>query len=197
MIDTDVILNNLSMANKLAHRYAAQQPRDRDEILSAAYYGLVKAARKARPKNTYVAQVVRGAIQNALHAQGSLTRGERDFLARYLDQHGNMADRADALGLPHEYVFSRLARMAFVFPLYRDCVVAAPPTGELEEILEVCLQYLPQRLHWTFLFKYRDQLTLAEIASRTGLAKSTVHQQLRRALRILRQNKDQIADVIF
>jgi DNA-directed RNA polymerase specialized sigma24 family protein len=67
----------------------------------------------------------------------------------------------------------------------------------MDELLEVCLSYLPRKLHWTFLFKYRDQLTKRQIAYRTGMEHRTVRRHLHRALAILRDNKRAIADLVF
>lgn len=198
MLNTDVILNNIALANKLASQYASQQPRSRDDIVSAAYWGLVKAAKRERANRTYVTRLVRGEIQNALHAGGSLTRSERQFLAEYLDHAGNMADRADAMGLSHERVFHRLAGMTFVYPLFGYAnQLATEPEGNLEELIEVCLTYLPDQLHWTFLFQYRDQLSRREIGRRTGLGQRTIRRLQRRAINILRANKQEIADLVF
>jgi RNA polymerase sigma factor (sigma-70 family) len=197
MIYAEVVLRNLPMANKLVSKYAVQQPARHDEILSAAYDGLVKAARKRNPANSYVAWCVRGEIKNILHSGGSLTRSERAFLARYLDCEGNMADRADALGLSHEDVFHRLATITHVLPLYDHCNIACKPDGNLDELLEVCLSFLPARLHWAFLLKYRDQLSYPEISQRIGISLRSVSNHLRQALRILRLNKQRLADILF
>jgi RNA polymerase sigma factor (sigma-70 family) len=196
MIATDTVLKHLAMTNKLAHRYAAKNPAERDEIVSAAYCGLLRAAEKPNPANSYVARWVRGAINRALPAT-SLTHRDRQFLARYSACQGNMADRADALGLSHEHVFLRLANMTTIVPLYDDCPVECRPEGNLNELLEVCLAYLPRKLHWAFVFKYRDQLTQNEIALRTGMSPTTICQHLQRALKILRLNKDRLADILL
>lgn len=203
MLNTEVVLKNIAMANKLASQYASQKPACYDDILSAAYWGLIKAAQLSRrnrrqANNSYVARTIKGEIEHSFHAGGSLTRSERLFLARYLDQTGNMADRADALGLSQEYVFRRLANMTFVFPLYNYSIqLAEEPAGDLEELLEVCLSYLPSRLHWTFLCRYRDQMNYSEIASRLGLHRHAVRKRLRRAIAILRENKQEISELVF
>jgi len=194
----NTVVKHIAMANKLAAKYAAYRPCERDEILSAAYFGLVKAAaRKHNPANSYIAHCITGEIKNAFHSTGSLTRSERRFLADYLDHAGNMSDRADAMGIPHDVVFKRLARMTFVVPLFRNCTVAAPEPGDLDELLEVCLKYLPERLHWVFLCKYRDQLTQEEIRLRTGFGHDTVFRILAQAKTILRANKEAIAQLVF
>jgi len=195
MTPKEVVLNHLAMANKMAARYAERLPVDRNDVLSAAYYGLVKAARRENPKNSYVASCIRGEIMNTMRDFSSISARDQDFLTRYKAQEGSMADKAKAMNLPVTYVFRRLAKMQFVVPLTED--IPARKESQLNDILEVCLSYLPKKFHRVFLLRYRDGLKLGEIATVTGFTMKTVYSMTRRAIKLLRDNKSELSELLY
>jgi len=197
MIHKDVVLKHIVMANKIAERMASQNPSERDEIFSAAYYGLVKASRVPHPHNGYVAKCIQTTIRDALEKASPTLQCDRVFLADYLSHSGNMEDRAEAMGLSPEYVFKRLSSMTIVVPLHQEQDIQSRQESQLEEMLEVCLQYLPERVRRTFLLQFRDQYTCREIAHLIGVRKSAVHLHLKTALEILRANKEPLADLLY
>lgn len=197
MLNTDIVMKHLALANKLAYMYISQRPSERHEILSAAYYGLFQVAFRDNPTTSYVSKRIAGAVKDVVRRYQTLTRRERTFLCDYLRCDGNLMERAEAMGLPADVVFHRLASMTFLVPLSQANQVAARRESDLPELLELCLSYLPAHLHWSFTAKYRDQMNSREIAAKTGMARVTVLGQLRRAIRILRLHKGELADIIF
>lgn len=197
MIHKDVVLKHIVLANKIAESMSSKHPADRDDIFSAAYYGLVKASRMPHPQNGYVVKCIRTTIRDALEKASPTLQCDRVFLADYLSHSGNMEDRAAAMGLEPEYVFKRLSSMTIVVPLHHEQDILSRQESQLEEMLEVCLQYLPDRLRRTFLLQFRDQYTCREIAHLIGVRKSAVHLHLKTALEILRANKQPLADLLY
>lgn len=67
MTPQELILSHINTARKLAAKYGARRnDSDRDEILSAAYFGLVRAAKKPNPKNAYIAKCIRGEVRRTI-----------------------------------------------------------------------------------------------------------------------------------
>lgn len=197
MTPKEVVLKHICIANKIAGVFAVSDPAERDEIVSAAYYGLVKAATKKNPKDRYVAACICGEIKHALRSLRNNSWRNRQFLGEYLNQQGTMEERATAMGLPGEYVFRRLATMASTVPLHDEHNIASRQESQLGEMLEVCLQFLPVRLHWTFLLRFRDQYTQQEISDRTGISLRAVEYQHSDAIRTLQLHKQELADILF
>ena len=63
--------------------------------------------------------------------------------------------------------------------------------------LWTAIDRLPAKRRQILLMSKRDGLSQAEIASRMGISESTVHNQLTKALRTLRDGADQIFFKIF
>jgi DNA-directed RNA polymerase specialized sigma24 family protein len=195
MTHEDVILKHLSMANKIAVVYAQGNPSQRDEILSAAYYGLVRASCQPQPKNSYVAACIKSEIRDTLNRLHPNSHSDRTFLADYASQFGNMEERAAAMGLAPEVVFRRLNAITVVVPLHDD--IASCQESQLGEMLEVCLKLLPARLQPTFLLKFRDQYTWPEISAQLGIGHSAVWMHLHTSLEILRRNRRKLAELLY
>jgi RNA polymerase sigma factor (sigma-70 family) len=191
------VLKFLPLANRIAARYAAKEPSERDEIFSAAYYGLIKASGNKEPLGAYIARYIGTEIRDALERVHSTLHKDRVFLAEYLSHQGNMEERAAAMGLKSDEVFKRLASMTVVVPLLHHHNIAARQESQLDEILEVCVSYLPERIRQSFLLKFTDQYTTREIAHLTGLPKSTIAWHNKTALDILRMHKEELADLLY
>jgi RNA polymerase sigma factor (sigma-70 family) len=197
MICKATILKHVPLANVLAAMYAKDHPAERDEILSAAYYGLVLASRKPATNTAYIACCIRTRIRDALERAHSTLHEDRVFLADYLSQQGNMEERAAAMGLPPDFVFHRLANMTIVLPLQQDQDIHSKSESQLEEVLEVCLTYLPERIRRSFLLRFRDQYTWREIAKLVGITRGGAINHTRTAIGILREHRQQLAEVLF
>lgn len=193
----DVILKHLPMANKIASCYAHHNHSERDEILSAAYYGLVRASYKPEAKNSYVAACIKSAIRDALNRAHFASLRDRKFLAEYLSHFGNMEERAVAMGLAPGVVFQRLNAITVVVPLQPGDNIASCQESQLGEMLEVCLKLLPHRIQATFLLRFRDQYTWREISDQLGIANTTVWMHLRTAIEILRSNRRKLAELLY
>lgn len=75
--------------------------------------------------------------------------------------------------------------------------VADRRASQLDEIAEVCLTYLPEKLHPIFNLRYREHLTQEEISSQLGICLTSINQSLGNIIGILRLHRNEIADTIF
>lgn len=191
------VLRYLPLANRIAARWAGKEPSERDEIFSAAYYGLIKASDGKQHVRGYIAQRIASEIRDALERVHSTLHKDRVFLAEYLSHQGNMEERAAAMGLKSDDVFKRLASMTVVVPLLHHHNIAARQESQLAEVLEVCVAYLPERIRQSFLLKFTDQYTNREIAHLTGLPQATVSWHNKTAIDILKMHKEELAELLY
>lgn len=189
------VLKYLPLANRIAARYASKEPSERDEIFSAAYYGLIKASEDI--DSIRIARRIASEIRDALERVHSTLHRDRVFLAEYLSHQGNMEERAAAMGLKSDDVFKRLASMTVVVPLLHHHNIAARQESQLAEILEVCVGYLPERIRQSFLLKFTDQYTNREIAHLTGLPQATIAWHNKTAIDILKMHKEELAELLY
>jgi len=202
MTPDDIINQYMWLAKSIARQYADKcSPNDMDEMLSAAYLGLVKAAAKPDATRRYVVSRIEGQIQDARRKNDVFSRRDRDIMRYYYRFDRNVDAVAEKLGLDVEFVEKSIAFLHSTFELLQEREEEKTHEVEREhsfsETLEVCLSILPATLHKTFLLTYRDQLNLDDIAETLHISLEQAFEQLTAANAILRNNRQLLSSLIF
>jgi RNA polymerase sigma factor (sigma-70 family) len=194
----EIIEANLETARKIAARFTEQcSPNDHDEILSAAYFGLVKAAQVQSPNKAYINLRIAGEIKDAIRQNDTLYRVDRAIMQAVEACEGNIYLAAESLGYTPEYVHKRLT-------FIRDTTIMQPPDSTLaptpcnvDEILEVCRNVLPENLHVYFTLYYKNQMSYTQIAEHLGDPIVKVYRRVAKARRMLQMNREELAEILF
>ena len=202
MTPDEIVNHYLELAKSIARQYAEKcSPNDMDEMLSAAYLGLVKASVKPDATKRYVVSRIEGQIQDARRKNDALSRRDRDIMRYYYRFDRNADAVAEKLDLDVEFVERRAAFLHSTFRLLGERKEEKTHEVEREhsfsETLEVCLSILPATLHKTFLLTYRDQLSLDDIAETLNISLEQAFEQLAAANAILRNNRQLLSSLLF
>jgi RNA polymerase sigma factor for flagellar operon FliA len=212
-MSTDLVELHLPLAERIAVGVSRKVPRhvDRDDLVSAAYLGLVQASRtydpdKGVPFETFAARRVMGAVFDQLRSYDMVSRAvrrsarevsayEQAFMARHT-RRPTVDEVADALEMSPARV--RTARQAVTAALveYDHSDGVAADQISTEELVEDramvdtivnLIGLLPERLQMVVRGTYLDGMTLRAVADRLGVTESRACQIRSEALLLIRE----------
>jgi RNA polymerase sigma factor for flagellar operon FliA len=201
-----LILDHLSYVRKILSTMTASLPShvDREGLESAGVVGLVEAANNYDPTRgvafkTYAFTRIRGAILDELRKTSPVSQQMQEQIGKLRDAHERLQppvspeDLAAATGMSLETVQRCLEAMRFITPqnwsdLYStihgswrhqgDSPDASLDRAETQQILQRCIQKLPERERLVLTLYFLEDATLAEIGAALNLSESFVSRLL-------------------
>ena len=212
-MSTDLVELHLPLAERIAVGVSRKVPRhvDRDDLVSAAYLGLVQASQaydpaRGVPFEAFASRRVAGAIYDQLRADDMVSRKDRRaarevhaFEQAYIARHVRRPDVeeiADALGMSPTRVRSarQAAEAALVEYDQEDGLAADQVSTEdlvedraMVDTIVRLIGLLPDRLQTVVRGTYLDGLTLKAVADRIGVTESRACQMRAEALLLIRE----------
>lgn len=212
-MSTDLVEMHLPLAERIAVGVSRKVPRhiDRDDLVSAAYLGLVQASQsydpaRGVPFESFAARRVAGAIYDQLRANDLVSRKDRRaarevhafeqaFMARHT-RRPTVDEVADDLEMSPTRV--RAARQAASAALVEydpnDGLEADQVSTEdlvedraMVDAIVRLISLLPERLQTVVRGTYLDGMTLRAVAERIGVTESRACQMRAEALLLIRE----------
>jgi len=194
----DIVHKYLGLARRMAKQFADPRlPNDYDELLSAAYTGLVKAAQAGLDRPAYIESRVKGEIKDAMRASDILSRRDRAILKAMKHSDGDIESVANCTGLSPEKVAKRVAHIQSAAHISRQRSEATYSENSFDETLDECLSILPAHLHVVFLAFYRDGRSRKEMAKLLKLPRPTVTDHLREISAVFDLAQDVLRDTLL
>jgi len=198
MTPNDIINEHLALARNIAGRYADPHiPNDFDELLSAAYYGLVKVANTGITDVPYIAKCISFEVKTSIRNNHILSRRDREVSQCLAELDGDVPAAALVLGISEKSVQKRAAVVRDNIPLTQENEGYEDNAHQMAEMLEVCLSLIPLELHRAFLLYYRDGYSIQEISDILTESRSWVSKKISTAMETLEANKTYLEDLIL
>lgn len=211
----EIVEKNTRLAERLAQIWADKHGPtiSSDDLLGPANLGLVKAATdydasKSDSFTNYARIRITGEIKDHLRYNDHLSRLDREIIREYESLEGTVEERAEQMGLSAEQVAHLMTIPADLKNEFRNDAPGIKfkqnihvwdeprasldsntsesyPFDELENVVEVCCQFLSQKTAYCFRLRHLHGKDYKEIGIAAGISKTCAFTRIKSAYKLL------------